>query len=65
MGHRPKLESVIMDQKPKKWTKIDVKMLMTRVKDKYLDIMKMRINIMRVDPMIAETKRYHKAMRRI
>lgn len=51
--------------KNKKWTKNDIKILMSRVKEKYLDIMKMRINLVRIDPMIHEKKRYHKEMRRM
>lgn len=55
---KPRNEMQINLFKQKKWTKIDVKMLMARVKEKYLEIMKMRINLVRVDPMIAENKRY-------
>lgn len=38
---------------------------MARVKERYLVIMKMRINLVRIDPMIAETKRYNRELRRI
>lgn len=50
--NKPKKEKRIRSNKVKKWTKNDVKALMNRVKEKYLDIMKMRINLVRVDPMI-------------
>jgi hypothetical protein len=44
--------------KVKKWREIDKKTLVNRIKEKYLTIMKMRLNLVKVDPMIAETKRY-------
>jgi hypothetical protein len=56
--NKPKKEKRIKPTKVKKWTKNDIKTLMNRVKEKYLDIMRMRINLVRIDPMIAETKRY-------
>lgn len=39
-------------------------MLMDRVKDKYLTIKKMRMNLIRMDPMIAENKRYEKQVKK-
>jgi len=65
MLNKPKKEKCIKVQKFKKWTKNDIKTLMSKVKEKYLDIMKMRINLVRVDPMIEETKRYNREMRRL
>jgi hypothetical protein len=35
------------------------------VKDKYLAIKKLRFNLIKVNPMIAETKRYEKELKRI
>lgn len=63
MQSRPGKEKKVVKQR--KWTKNEIKVLMGRVKEKYLDIMRMRINCVRVDPMIAETKRYYKEVRRL
>jgi len=38
---------------------------MSRVKEKYLTIMKMRLNLIKIDPMIAENKKYQKELKRI
>ena len=46
--------------KNKKWKEKDKKILLERVKNMYLSIKKIRMNIIRVDPMIAEHKRYEK-----
>lgn len=51
--------------KSKKWKEKDKKILMERVKEKYLLIKKMRVNMIRVDPMITETKRHEKELKRI
>jgi len=40
-------------------------MLLERVKDKYLAIKKLRFNLIKINPMIAETKRYEKELKRI
>jgi len=40
-------------------------MLLDRVKEKYLLIKKMRMNMIKIDPMIAERKRFDKELRRI
>ena len=50
--------------KTKKWKEKDKKMLLDRVKDKYLTIKKMRMNLVKIDPMIAENKRYEKQVKR-
>ena len=57
---RPKKDKNDKNSKLKKWTEKNKKTLMERVKDKYLTIKKMRMNLTRVDPMISEKKRYEK-----
>lgn len=44
--------------KKKKWRDKDKRMLLEQVKEKYLAIRKMRFNILRVDPMVNEQKRF-------
>lgn len=51
--------------KAKKWREVDKKNLTNRIKEKYLTIMKMRLNLINVDPMIQEHKRYQREVRRI
>jgi hypothetical protein len=57
---KPKKEKKDKNSKLKKWKEKDKKILLDRVKEKYLTIKKMRMNLIRVDPMIAENKRYEK-----
>lgn len=54
-----------MQKTKKKWGKNEIKTLMSRVKEKYTAIMKMRINLTKVDPNIAEKKRLQKEQKRI
>jgi len=51
--------------KNKKWKEKDKRILFERVKSFYLNIKKIRLNIIRVDPMIEERKRYDKMKKRI
>ena len=51
--------------KNKKWREKDKKILTERVKEKYLMIRKMRLNLIKVDPMIAENKKYQKELKRV
>ena len=51
--------------KNKKWREKDKKILAERVKEKYLMIRKMRLNLIKVDPMIAENKKYQKELKRV
>ena len=61
---RPKKDKNDKNSKLKKWTEKNKKTLMERVKDKYLTIKKMRMNLTRVDPMISEKKRYEKQIKK-
>jgi hypothetical protein len=63
--NKPRRDKRMKMVKAKKWTKNDIKTLMARVKEKYLAIIKMRINLVRMDPMIAEKKRYNREVRRL
>lgn len=63
--NKPRKEKRLKMMKAKKWSKNDIKALMNRVKEKYITIMKMRINMTKVDPMIAEKKRFQKEIKRI
>lgn len=64
LSQKPKKEK--QDQKKvKKWLEKHKKQLFDGVKEKYLQITKLRLNLIRVDPMIDETKRYHKEIKRI
>lgn len=64
MSQKPKKEK--QDQKKvKKWLEKHKKQLFDGVKEKYLQIMKLRLNLIRVDPMIEENKRYQKEIKRI
>ena len=51
--------------KKKKWREKDKRTLLERVKEKYLAIKKMRFNLCKVNPMIQETRRYQKELKRI
>jgi hypothetical protein len=51
--------------KSKKWKEKDKKILLDRVKNIYLNIKKIRMNIIKVDPMIDERKRHEKHKKRI
>jgi len=62
---KPKKEKKEKPAKAKKWREIDKKNLLNRVKEKYLKIMRMRLNLICIDPMIAEHKRYQREVRRI
>lgn len=62
---QPKKEKKSKKEKQKKWKEKDKKILLERVKDKYLLIKKLRFNLIKVNPMIAETKRYEKELKRI
>ena len=44
--------------KPKKWKEREKKQLFDRIKEKYMQIKKMRINTIKIDPMIAQNKKY-------
>jgi hypothetical protein len=46
--------------KTKKWREKDKKILLDKVKNMYLSIKKIRMNLIRVDPMIEERKRHEK-----
>ena len=46
--------------KTKKWREKDKKILLDKVKNMYLSIKKIRMNLIRVDPMIDERKRHEK-----
>lgn len=61
----PKKDKKSKKEKQKKWKEKDKKILLERVKDKYLLIKKLRFNLIKVNPMIAETKRYEKELKRI
>jgi len=61
---RPKKDKNDKACNMKKWKEKDKKKLMDRVKDKYMTIKKMRYNMIRVDPMIAEKKRYEKQVKK-
>lgn len=50
---------------PRKWRERDKRVLFERIKEKYLGIKKLRINLIRVDPMVAEQKRYEKEVKRV
>jgi len=63
--NKPKKERKNKKDKQKKWKEKDKKMLLERVKDKYLAIKKLRFNLIKINPMIAETKRYEKELKRI
>ena len=63
--NKPKKEKKGKKEKQKKWKEKDKKILLERVKDKYLAIKKLRFNLIKVNPMIAETKRYEKELKRI
>ena len=63
--NKPKKEKKGKKEKQKKWKEKDKKTLLERVKDKYLAIKKLRFNLIKVNPMIAETKRYEKELKRI
>jgi len=62
---KPKKDKKDKPLKPKKWREVDKRVLTNRVKDKFLTIMKMRLNLISVDPMIAEHKRYQREVKRI
>lgn len=64
MNQKPKRERKEKQAK-KKWRERDKKTLYDNVKEKYQQIMKLRMNLIKVDPMIAETKRYQKELKRI
>ena len=51
--------------KAKKWKEKDKRTLLERVKEKYLNIRKMRFNLLKVNPMIAEERRFQKELKRI
>ena len=63
--NKPKKEKKGKKEKQKKWKEKDKKTLLERVKDKYLAIKKLRFNLIKVNPMIAETKRYEKELKRM
>lgn len=52
-------------KKKKKWKEKDKRILLERVKEKYLQIKKMRFNIQKIDPMVNEQKRYQKELKRV
>ena len=54
----PKKDKKSKKEKQKKWKEKDKKILLERVK-------KLRFNLIKVNPMIAETKRYEKELKRI
>lgn len=51
----PKYEPVA--KVPFKWSSKDIKTLYERVRDKFLQIFKLRVNVLRVDPMIKIKKK--------
>jgi len=63
--HKPKKEKKEKKPKVKKWKEKDKKTLLDRVKEKYLIIKKIRMNMLKIDPMIAERKRYNKEIKRM
>ena len=60
--HKPKKVLIV---KEKKWREKDKSHLLNKVRDKYISIMKMRINLELFDPMIAENKRYKREVKRL
>jgi hypothetical protein len=61
---KPKRE-LSKSAKNKKWKEKDKRILFERVKSIYLNIKKIRLNIIRVDPMIEERKKHEKLKKRI
>ena len=61
---KPKRE-LSKTSKNKKWKEKDKRILFERVKSIYLNIKKIRLNIIRVDPMIEERKKNDKLKKRI
>ena len=58
---RPRKEKKEDDiKKKKKWKEKDKRQLLERVKEKYLQVKKMRFNMQKIDPMVQENKRYLK-----
>lgn len=53
------------NSKNKKWKEKDKRILLERVKSIYLSIKKIRLNIIKVDPMIEERKKHEKLKKRI
>jgi hypothetical protein len=62
---KPKKEKKEKKVKNKKWKEKDKRILLEGVKDKYLLIKKMRMNLIKVDPMINENKKFNKELKRI
>ena len=52
-------------EKAKKWKERDKRLLLERVKEKYLDIRKMRFNLIKIDPMLNEERRYQRELKRL
>jgi hypothetical protein len=61
LGRPKKIQPV----KAKKWKERDKRLLLERVKEKYLDIRKMRFNLIKIDPMLNEERRYQRELKRL
>ena len=54
-----------LQPKAKKWKERDKRQLLERVKEKYLAIRKMRFNMIKIDPMLNEERRYQRELKRL